>query len=138
MWIFTRHGLISIVEDQPLSIRVPLGAKEKPHKPLPNLIVRARERRPLQQLFRGCRIIPNAGTDYQFRCIVPRAEVARVIASEIETMTYGNFKGSVADNAYHNVLMRVWSTVANFYAPKRPAIRRGVWMDGDDPGFDFD
>jgi hypothetical protein len=131
MWIFTRHGMISIVEEQPLSMRV--GPKQpKAHKPRPTLVVRARERRPLQQLFPGHRIVANAGTDYQFRCIVLREAAARILAREIDGIDYGNFKSSIADNGYHNVLMRVWSVVANFYRPAKPT-RRGPASRNDDP-----
>jgi len=90
MWIYTKHGFISIVN----------GDDDK-------LQVRAREPNVLKKLFGG-KIVRTDNADYRYRCIVSRADVARVIANEIIDIDYSNFKGSVSDAKYHHVLTQVW------------------------------
>jgi len=94
MWIFTKHGFVSIVED-----RNNLGY----------LLVRAREQTPLRKLFLGHQIFHTPVADYPYRVRVKQGHVASVIDNEIRKIHYSNFKDSIKDNEdYHDLLMEIW------------------------------
>lgn len=102
MWLITPTGFYSIVE--------------KPEDKAGNtLTVRARIRADLESLREH--FLPGMGeitesksTDYRFRAVAPRAEVASAMAKLIEGLSYSNFKNEVAKqqgytraHLYHDV-----------------------------------
>lgn len=107
MWLFTRLGFFSAVcarkdngksrEIDPESIMV--RARVKDHL----LALKAR----FPKLLRG-KIQTDTGTDYKYRIIVPKPIWNEVVATLSDDVDYGNFKGAVRDNEYHDALMRVW------------------------------
>jgi hypothetical protein len=109
MWIFISDAFVSIVAPRP-------GRGVDPQK---FLIVRARVRGDIEKLFPRARIIANQGTDYRFRAIVPRAEVAAALAERASAIAYTNFKDTVTTQARHEAYFRVWSVMAELQQPFR-------------------
>jgi hypothetical protein len=98
MWIFTNKGFISVVEDK----------KDKNR-----MLVRARGKGHIDAIFPGAKVLKDAGTDYQYRTFLPRSEVVRVLAREINGIDYPNYKDSIPqDDAsgrkYHKACENVW------------------------------
>ena len=90
MWAITNFGFFSIVEKQ--------GDKLE-H----TLTVRARVKADLEQL--RDRYLPtlgpiseDAGTDYKYRAIAPRLDIASAFSQIVADIDYSNFKNSVAKN----------------------------------------
>lgn len=106
MWLITPEGFFSIVQ--------------KPGDCAGDtLTVRARVRGDLEALRRQHLpglgdILEHQGSDYRFRAVAPRAEVAAALAGMVEHLHYDNFKDEVARcqgptraHLYH----KVWSTL---------------------------
>lgn len=98
MWIFLPDSFLSIVADKD----DPTGDR---------LLVRARRKGDIESVFPDSRVIALAGSDYAFRAWVPRSEVTQVIASQVESIDYSNFKNSMIDNNYHDAALSVWSVM---------------------------
>mgnify|MGYP001273187426 FL=1 len=100
MWIFTKHGFISIVQ----------------HNSMPDHFqVKARVVTPLKSLWPGHEIEVIDWADYRYRITIPKNEVVPVLASEIEDIPYTSFKNECAwDGMYHHVLTRIWSIMYNY------------------------
>lgn len=102
MWIFTKHGLLSVVSDR--------GNNN-------NLLVRAR------QCHHITRILPNQhpsytpNADYHWRVSISRLEFSTLIAELIGDISYPNFKNA-ADPALQSVYMRVWSDALELQADR--------------------
>lgn len=98
MWLMTKYGFYSIVcKDGRYHIR----ARDKGHL------------EELQKHWHLGEILHNAGTDYQYRCVVQRDMAMQVIAWLGEQIDYDNFKGAVArkwgfKSVYHAFLETVW------------------------------
>ena len=107
MWLFTKYGFFSIVQDRNDSRRV---------------LVRARIRNDLERLLHllddkcdgeAPEVVEMPDADYAFRIFLDKAawaKVAKVLANDID---YGNFKNAVhgepdRDQAY----MEVWSSLS--------------------------
>lgn len=97
MWLFTRDGFFSIVEDK---------TNEN------NLLVRARVKGDLEKLFPGIEVREEAGTDYRYRASVTRQEAADRIGQMISWITYGNFKASIRDKRRSKFYDAVWQIMA--------------------------
>jgi len=113
MWIFLNDAFLSIV----------CSPADRA-----TLLVRGRREGDLQQVFGGdIDVTTIAGRDYQFRTFLPRDIVGRVIAANIEKISYPNFKGSVNDDALHDAYMKVWSVMADLQEipPYGSAPRKG-------------
>ena len=96
MWIFTSQGFLSIVA----------------HREIPDsLLVRARKRHHLEDLFPDSEIIELETADYRFRTTATRFEVDDIISDYIMNIDYDNFKNSVPDFEYRHATGRVWSTM---------------------------
>lgn len=94
------------------------------------LLVRARRKGDIERTFPGFEVRESVGTDYRYRAVVPRRVVADTIAERLETVDYGNFKDSVADEDLHQAYMRVWSVMYGLQPPHRPRGRSnqgGLW-----------
>lgn len=112
MWVFSREGFVSVVEN--------LDDSEE-------LLVRARDRRHLERISKNhglkTRIWAEEGSDYQWRMLVKRADWRNVMVRMVDRIDYNNFKGAVqgqapADPTYLKALHNVWSTVAEEYGDR--------------------
>lgn len=88
MWLITPIGFFSIVQKE----------SDKQHD---TLTVRARVRDDLTALKE--QFLPNLGpiqeslnSDYRFRSVAPRAEVAAAMVRLVDSLDYNNFKSEVA------------------------------------------
>ncbi|WP_119336239.1 hypothetical protein [Hydrogenophilus thermoluteolus] len=72
------------------------------------LLVCARRKSDIKQVFPGHPIKETRHTDYRYRTTVPRHVVADTIANRILAIDYDNFKNSVEDHDLHAAYARVW------------------------------
>jgi len=96
MWLFTKNGFVSIVQDR--------DNKD-------DLIVRARVRNHLQALFPLAVIPETVDADYRFRTIVNRRVVRKFVTDQVSAIDYPNFKNTVVDPDYHAACLLVWSSM---------------------------
>jgi hypothetical protein len=99
MWIFTPKGFVSIVAD-----------KTRPG----NLLIRARKKKHLRDLFQGVDVTTTQAKDYRFRISIPSEDAARIVAAEIVGIDYPNFKNSIQEHDYHDACLDVWTTMLRF------------------------
>jgi hypothetical protein len=99
MWICTSNSFLSIV-----------AKGGDPSK----LMVRARRDGEIEAVFPRAKVIANAGTDYKFRALIDREEVAQAMAKAICDINYSNFKNTVKDHARHDAYMRLWSVMYEY------------------------
>lgn len=116
MWILSPKGFVSIVRKD-----CPPG----------HLMVRARRRKDLEALFPDAEIIVGAGTDYQFRAVVPQLEVMNVISRELMDIDYSNHKNATTDDALHSAYSSVWSIMARLQPQPPFGMRRSDLFGGD-------
>lgn len=109
MWIFSRVGFVSVVED-----------RQTPG----NLLVRGRVRADVAKLFPGYPVETTPGRDYRFRTSVPRAAVASIVAEQVRGIDYDNFKNSTPQDR-HAPYMDVWEVMYRMQVRRMPAARRG-------------
>jgi hypothetical protein len=76
------------------------------------LLVRARRPGDIEKVF-GNRVKATKTTnaDYRYRLVVKRADVERKLASQINSISYKNFKDSVKDKKLHDAYLRVWGVM---------------------------
>ena len=110
MWIFLRDAFFSIVTTN--------NPRQRD-----KLLVRSRFKGDIERHFPGHTVSTTLDRDYRFRAIVPRREVADVLAAEVQGMTAPNFKDSVGEDWRHDVYLRVW-TVMNHAQEKRHGKRQ--------------
>lgn len=101
MWIFTPHGFISVVadKDNPKSERV---------------LVRARAKHHLVNLFPECEPFEKIGSDYAWRAWIDRREVSGLMDDLIQGLAYPNFKNEIKDPAYHDACLDVWQAMYGY------------------------
>ena len=98
MWLFTKHGFFSAVQNYNDS----------------NLIhVRARFKGDLERLCRTYRVEPKVesipNTDYPYRMDFKRKVWSEIVKSEAEAIDYSNFKSEVHDGTSRDsAYMKVW------------------------------
>lgn len=107
MWLFTRHGFLSVVKN--------VDSKSQSDE----LLVRARVRHDLELLAAfilgmnrsRATILETPFHDYPFRLLTSRTTLSRYMKSHIDNIQYPNFKGAVAedDPARAEVYTDVWS-----------------------------
>ena len=85
MWFFSNKSFLSIVAD-----------RNDPK----NLLVRSRRADHIEALFPQAEVFQDVGSDYLFRCILPKKTVAKILAAEILKIDYDNFKNSVGSGNY--------------------------------------
>lgn len=94
MWVFLTDAFFSIVED-----------RDNPTI----LMVRARLPGDIEAHFGDSEVVEMDAADYRFRAFVPRDEVRKVIADQVDAIDYPDFKSQidlcddVRNNAYHHV-----------------------------------
>lgn len=97
MWIFTNFGAFSVVQ-LPRDPRL--------------LQVRARDREHLRELRRhyvpGLEIVMTYETDYPYRAVCTRAELAYALDVLTRELDYANFKDSVQDETLHAAYFEIW------------------------------
>ncbi len=99
MWIFTNQGFISAVAD---------------FNNQGNLLVRARAKKHLTALFPKAEVTKTPDADYLYRASIPQAEVAKVIADQVQAIDYTNFKNSIPDDEYHAACSGVWHVMYRY------------------------
>ena len=73
------------------------------------LVVRARRAEHLRNIFGLSADIRVAhDRDYKYRTIADRKAVAKIIASRMERINYGNFKDSVKSDRLHDLYVKFW------------------------------
>jgi len=109
MWVFTKHGLVSIVECRPKN------------KPTNNLLIRARERETLEKLLPvyADYIKETLQSDYQFRVVIGKTIAGKLMGDWVSGIDYPNFKGAIIDDAYHDILLTIWSQFRKFVDSKK-------------------
>lgn len=94
MWICFNDGFVSAVE----------------HRDSPDiLMIRARRREILENLFPGEDIVEGGSTDYHYRVVVAKTAFADVVSKRISEISYPNFKDSVEDHEMHELYEKFWS-----------------------------
>lgn len=101
MWIYLSDAMLSIVEK-------PGDAKAG------TLTVRARAAGDIERVFPDATVTEGAGTDYRFRAIIPREQVAKAMHDQVMEITYGNFKGAVKDRQRHDAYMHCWQAMFTY------------------------
>lgn len=116
MWIFTNKGMISAVRNR---------------DEIDTVLVRARKRAHLSEFFQNdseVQIYQDDTADYPFRANVSIARFKQATDSQIDDITYTNFKGSIHMTEdgyqYHEACMNVWATMVSYqkgyYDPENP------------------
>ena len=94
MWLYTKRGFLSIVEN--------FHNKDE-------LLVRGRFKGDIEAHFPNARVLENAGTDYRYRTFLPKKVVAKRTQEYVESeLNYSNFKSSVKNVEKHNTYLDVW------------------------------
>ena len=100
MWIFTKHGFLSIVQ----------------HNSMESYFqVKSRVIEPLEIIWPDHDIEVISWADYRFRITISKDDVVSVLANEINVINYTSFKNQCEkDEWYHHALTRIWGIMYNF------------------------
>ena len=112
MWIATNRGFLSIVTAD--RARLPAPEKKALAAAPKVLCVRARKAAHLRALFPGKTVHQFANRDYPARIFIANTELAMLLADEVLTIDYPNFKNSVKDAELHDAYMGVWSVMHRY------------------------
>src|SRR5256885_16910150 len=93
MWLFTKSGMLSLIEDRDDSRY---------------LIPRARIKGDIEATFPGASVDQSTGTDYRFRTWLKRGVVIDAVAEAVREIDYSNFKNSVLDRTRCTWHSSVW------------------------------
>lgn len=128
MWIVMNDAYLSIVDKA-------YGFGEL-------LSVRARVKGDIEKVFPDAKVFESAKTDYRFRAMISRKEVAAKIADRIENIRYPNFKDSVVENWRHDAYAEIWGVMFQVqYERTGRAFRDDYWVGeyyAQRYGVDFD
>jgi len=111
MWIFTNKGFISMVENR----------DDKS-----TLMVRARNKEHLEAIFPGAVIDKTPSADYMFRTVVNKERAAQVIAGNVFSVDYDNFKNSIEEDEYHMACSGVWHVLYQYQRAIIPSPKKKV------------
>ena len=100
MWICLNDAFLSIVVD-----RTHPGY----------LLVRARRQGEIEKVFPDAIVLRNVGSDYRYRALIPRSQVALLLMERLEAIDYGNFKNSVLDVDLHDAYYQIWRTMVRYH-----------------------
>ena len=100
MWIFLSNSFLSIVD--------------KGDRTGQTLLVRARRKGDIENVFPKADVIEGGGTDYRYRARVDREEVALRMADEVRGVKYPNFKSTVRNHNRHVAYMTVWDAMYQY------------------------
>ena len=104
MWVFLNDAFLSIVSKD--------CGKDQ-------LLVRARRPRDIQRIFPTARVTRCTTSDYLYRAVVAKVDVALALANVIADIDYSNFKNSVDDKRLHDAYLHVWMDMSAIQ-PSRP------------------
>ena len=104
MWVCLYDAFLSIVH--------------KDCKP-DELLVRARRPGDIEKIFPNATVTEYDRADYQFRAVVPRADVIVALTTEVTDIEYPNFKDQVSDRPLHDAYLDVWTRMSKLQ-PKAP------------------
>ena len=91
------------------------------------LLVRARREGDIERVFgRHVEVERDTTADYLFRARIPEEEVAEVMRREVLSISYGNFKDSVRDQALHDAYLTCWHAMARTQDPPPYSGRRAT------------
>ena len=89
------------------------------------LLVRARREGDIEKVFgRPIEVERDLNADYLFRARIPEEEVAEIMRREVLSISYGNFKDSVRDEALHDAYLTCWQALARTQDPPPYSGRR--------------
>lgn len=77
------------------------------------LLVRSRRPNDIRNVFPKANVRESFGTDYRYRAVVKRTEVAAKLSEIAMSYMASNFKGSVDDDRLHDAYNRVWGVMGN-------------------------
>ncbi len=96
MWICQKDSFLSVVSDR--------DDRER-------LLVRARLPGHIEASFPKAVVFTSDTSDYKYRSLITRDQVASVIAKHLTEIGYDNFKSSVRDRVLHTAYMKVWQVM---------------------------
>jgi hypothetical protein len=104
MWVLMNNSYFSIVKNK--------NKKD-------SLIVRARIKGDIEEIFPSANVLEDIGTDYKYRTFLPKWVVSKAIKKSVENIDYDNFKDSIpfTDNIRHDVYFNVWLTLLALQNP---------------------
>jgi hypothetical protein len=106
MWIFLPNSMLSIVQK-------PGDAKAG------TLTVRGRVAGDIEAVFPDAKVEEGGGTDYRYRSVLPREQVAKAMHDQVMGIGYSNFKSSVKDRPRHDAFLRVWQAMLSLQEQRR-------------------
>ena len=112
MWIFMSNSFLSIVQDK--------NDRTK-------LLVRARVKGDIENVFPDANVYSEAGSDYKFRAKIDAVEVARAICFQVADIDYTNFKNSVPDKQRARAYTRVWTDMCDYQDDLYPEDKEYKW-----------
>ena len=104
MWIAFNDAWLSIVENR--------NDEE-------TLLVRARSKQHLLNIFPKCELFKDETADYPYRAYIEREHVANVVSDRLMKINYPNFKASVKDDKLGTAYSNIWSEIYFFYHDER-------------------
>ncbi len=121
MWIASKNGFFSIVQHRDDQEQV---------------LVRARVKKDLAEIFPEARILHTPGGDYHWRVFSSKKEMGEILLRQMEELDYPNFKGKIAKtpnqadklDAYHHI----WSIMHDYGLKKfdKKNVFQGCLMGG--------
>ena len=113
MWVCLKNSFLSIVD--------------KECKP-GELLVRARRPGDIEAVFPAAVVKKSTSTDYAYRAVIKRADVAEANGAAVFKIDYPNFKNAVRDDALHNAYSAFWGIHARLQptAPYTGRAQRGM------------
>lgn len=98
MWICLNDAFLSVIE---------------PTRGSAVLRVRARRKGDIEKVFPDAKVQRTPGRDYLYRAEIDRELVAEVMAEQVRSIGYSNFKDSVKNKPLHDAYARFWGIMAN-------------------------
>jgi len=114
MWLINEHGFLSIVEKPEQEGTGMLTVRGRDGYSVAHL-ARFLDKKPEKV------IIKSSDTDYPFRMIASKVDVARYSTELILAIEYSNFKDRITlarGNVWHDALMNVWSDLLALTPPR--------------------
>jgi hypothetical protein len=91
------------------------------------LLVRARREGDIERVFgQHVDVERDLNADYLFRARIPEEEVAEIMRREVLSISYGNFKDSVRDEALHDAYLTCRHALARTQDPPPYSGRRAT------------
>jgi len=106
MWVFTKHGALSVVQDWKTPKYLWIRTRSRDH------LVAFLEALPLARR----RITATPNNDYAFRAKLTRGELQGAMAKVLRDIDYTNFKGALKPGPYNNACHKVWSALLSAFA----------------------